>query len=393
MNLLDDPAQTGLLSLGLRLMSTPGKFGAALGSAGLGAMGDVQQAKAQQQAQRTRAMQEEMLAMQVQQIKAQQERDKAMRDAAQGSYSQGDMLPADQSGPVRPGGFDMAGFAQKMAALGDPSMLMSMQPKERGPIKVGAGETLLDPQTMRPVFSAPDKAAAEDKDIALLKLIHGEGTPGYFEGLRELAKKRTTHAPAASAISYGSPVPVQLADGSIGYAQPGNKQGAAPQMMTDATGQPLKKPGEDEKPLTEGQAKAVLFASRMQAADKTLATLARKDVRTTTPGAMGNNAVGSAITAISGADQQQLGQAKRDFINAVLRRESGAVIADSEFASAERQYFPQIGDSRQVIEQKAQNRRIAIEGMKADVPVKRRGEVDTISTGGASKADDPLGLR
>lgn len=46
---LDDPVNAGLLSMGLRLMSTPGRFGQALGSAGLGAMGDLQAMREQQQ--------------------------------------------------------------------------------------------------------------------------------------------------------------------------------------------------------------------------------------------------------------------------------------------------------------------------------------------------------
>jgi len=36
----------------------------------------------------------------------------------------------------------------------------------------------------------------------------------------------------------------------------------------------------------------------------------------------------------------------------VLRKESGAAIAASEFDNAEKQYFPQPGDSDQVISQK-----------------------------------------
>src|SRR5690606_20051733 len=44
-------------------------------------------------------------------------------------------------------------------------------------------------------------------------------------------------------------------------------------------------------------------------------------------------------------------QAERNFINAVLRRESGAAIADSEFENARMQYFPQPGDGPEVIEQ------------------------------------------
>lgn len=44
LDVMDDPRSMGLLSLGLRLMSTPGKFGTALGQAGMGAMGDYQSA-------------------------------------------------------------------------------------------------------------------------------------------------------------------------------------------------------------------------------------------------------------------------------------------------------------------------------------------------------------
>ena len=51
--------------------------------------------------------------------------------------------------------------------------------------------------------------------------------------------------------------------------------------------------------------------------------------------------------------------ARRDFVNAVLRRESGAAIAPSEFESAARQYFPVLGDSPQQIEEKRRRRETA----------------------------------
>lgn len=63
------------------------------------------------------------------------------------------------------------------------------------------------------------------------------------------------------------------------------------------------------------------------------------------------------------SDRQKFEQAKRDFINAQLRRESGAAVAPSEFASADKQYFPLPGDSPDVIKQKAANRRAAVEAM------------------------------
>ncbi len=62
---------------------------------------------------------------------------------------------------------------------------------------------------------------------------------------------------------------------------------------------------------------------------------------------------------------QKFDQARRDFVNAVLRRESGAVISEQEFANADQQYFPVPGDSPEVIAQKRQNRINAIAGVRA----------------------------
>ena len=61
---------------------------------------------------------------------------------------------------------------------------------------------------------------------------------------------------------------------------------------------------------------------------------------------------------------QQYEQAKRDFINALLRRESGAAISPSEFANAEQQYFPQPGNPPEVVDQKRRNRENAIKGLE-----------------------------
>lgn len=122
-----------------------------------------------------------------------------------------------------------------------------------------------------------------------------------------------------------------------------------------------------QKPLNDVQAKAQLFGTRMQEADKILSDLQKGGKSFSTPGA---NApfIGGLVNAINTEQGQMLDQAKRDFTNAVLRRESGAAIAKSEFDSADKQYFPQIGDSEKVIAQKARARQIAIQGILAEVP-------------------------
>ena len=136
--------------------------------------------------------------------------------------------------------------------------------------------------------------------------------------------------------------------------------------------QGYKPKGGAEKPLNDAQSKALLFGSRMRESDKVLGELAKAGTLASVPGSRSGFGVGPVINALSSSKQQQLDQAKRDFVNAVLRRESGAVIADSEFENADKQYFPQIGDSREVIAQKARNRQLAIDGILAEVPENRR---------------------
>lgn len=116
--------------------------------------------------------------------------------------------------------------------------------------------------------------------------------------------------------------------------------------------------------MTEQQSKDALFGARMQEANKILSALEAKDIKAPVMNSLPfgdkfSNALPSILGGAS-AEQQQYVQAQRDFINAVLRKESGAVIADSEFANAQKQYFPQIGDSDEVIAQKAKNRELAM---------------------------------
>lgn len=66
------------------------------------------------------------------------------------------------------------------------------------------------------------------------------------------------------------------------------------------------------------------------------------------------------------SNQQEFEQAKRNFVNAVLRKESGAAISPTEFESAEKQYFPKPGDSANVIAQKSANRKQKLAELKGE---------------------------
>lgn len=148
--------------------------------------------------------------------------------------------------------------------------------------------------------------------------------------------------------------------------------------------------------LNDTQAKALQFGSRMLASEGILDRLATAGVDQ--PGLIKRGAdavgLGAAANWTQSAEQQQVEQAQRDFINAALRRESGAAIADSEFANARQQYFPQPGDSKEVREQKKANRELATRGILAEVPESERrlAQVSAPTPGTAPAAALPTGM-
>lgn len=145
-------------------------------------------------------------------------------------------------------------------------------------------------------------------------------------------------------------------------------------------GQPIltRGPSPADLKLTEAQGKATGFVYRMEESHKTLTELEDQGTSLWNKAAGGAPVVGNYMRS---DDAQRFDQAKRDFINAVLRQESGAVISPEEFANADKQYFPQPGDSKAVIEQKRRNREVAIAGVRAAAG--KGGETSPPSAGGS----------
>lgn len=111
------------------------------------------------------------------------------------------------------------------------------------------------------------------------------------------------------------------------------------------------------KPQTTAQATVQGYADRMLESDKIIGKIGSQFT-----GAA--SYIGQAVPNIfKSSTRQQYEQAQRNFVNAVLRRESGAVISDEEFANAQQQYFPQPGDLPEVIAQKAANRNTVINNL------------------------------
>lgn len=107
------------------------------------------------------------------------------------------------------------------------------------------------------------------------------------------------------------------------------------------------------KPPTAAQSTAAGYASRVVQSKDLIDTNTEKLSKLNTASYLAQRKLPNYLQ--SPLVQQQL-QAERNFVNAVLRRESGAAIADSEFESATKQYFPMPGDSKEVLAQKKANR-------------------------------------
>ena len=205
--------------------------------------------------------------------------------------------------------------------------------KPRSPISVG--NYLVDPETGKVIFQAPEKPTAGQV------VEREDGT--------------------------------YLIDTRTGQAKP----------IMGAGGQPLMGGG---KPLTEAQGNSVAFGARATEANRIATELEKKGV----------NVAGKTSTIVSGIagmtpfvgnkysqatrslfnvlpesvgglspEQQQNQQARRNFISAVLRKESGAAIGVDEYKDEERKYFAELGDSDKVIQQKQEARKLAIEALKA----------------------------
>ena len=132
-------------------------------------------------------------------------------------------------------------------------------------------------------------------------------------------------------------------------------------------------------PLNESQSNAALYADRMRIANKIIS-----DPKI---GAAGTDLKQANLAKVPVAgnymvsdEMQQLTQAQRDFINADLRKESGAVISPPEFENARLQYFPQPGDGPKVLAQKAKNRATALAGIeRAAGPTYAKGQKQPVA--------------
>lgn len=139
------------------------------------------------------------------------------------------------------------------------------------------------------------------------------------------------------------------------------KDGTPTQKAIYKDGTVIDLPADRAKALTDAQANALQFSERMAFNNNVLSQLERDGFDATGAGAAMQKWTPNVMT---GEKFQQYDAARKNWIAAVLRKESGAAISKSEEKGALEQYFPSFGDAPSVVKQKAELRNLAETNMR-----------------------------
>lgn len=117
--------------------------------------------------------------------------------------------------------------------------------------------------------------------------------------------------------------------------------------------------------LKEWQVKDATYGKRLEQAENVFDDLTKKgfDRASMSEGAASLFQRGP-LEDFKSSDLKRQEQAERNFLTAILRKESGAAISATEFDTGEKMYFPRLGDTPEVLAQKKANREQAKQGMK-----------------------------
>lgn len=235
---------------------------------------------------------------------------------------------------------------QAASLMGQPSTLMSDLP----PQQMAALRTMaeVDPQAAISEYlklstrtpPKPTTAGGFYQDAA------GEWSPipGYQEAAMERARAGATQVSVDARQAPKPPTGYRYRDESYEALEPIPGGPAA------------------TREYTEGQRSAAAFANRMVQAGETLRQLEESGYEMDTTQE-------SVLRALPGGnyllspEAQQRRQAEEDWVRAKLRLESGAAIGVDEMENEIKTYFPQAGDSPEVIQQKARARKTAEENL------------------------------
>lgn len=242
-------------------------------------------------------------------------------------------------------------------------------PKPKAPTRQVVGGSLVEVGErgdVKELYKAPEKKEIPPEIVRVINHIRtlppGDPARGQLE---QYVRKQLTHAPGTTVNTFGSPVPFNLPDGSVGYAQPGNRAGVAPQVMAGSDGKPLTKPAGADRGPDDGERKAATLLQRMRFSANQIAELtggadgAGMDTPDKLAAALSVLPVVGNVASRSANPQSRriIEDAQLDVLDAALTLGTGAAYTREQLEGYRKSYFPQIGDT--TVDAKSKRERLA----------------------------------
>lgn len=262
-----------------------------------------------------------------------------------------------------------------------------------------------------------EQASQGQLALAKQKFAWEQANPGFElkeaeDGSIVGVNKRTLQA---FPVTVGGAAPAAPAAAPAGAGMPSARVPAIPSMASVLDQQAPATTATAAKPLmgkgtamTEAQSNAATFGGAMAQAQKTISDLEKSGTvkNAVVPGLLTGLAqmvpfgvgegIGNVIQSTFNADptgligpnaaQQKLAQAQLAFATAYLRKTSGAAFGASEVSNTIKEFFPLIGEGKEVIAQKAAARDRAIEGMKMSTSKEGKKYIENYGSGGSTPA-------
>lgn len=191
----DNAQALGLLGQGIANRNVTGGANAAMGLLAGADQRRLQQQMMQMQMEAQRAQMEDMQRQRTTQA--------SLLDAARQSVISPDKATAMSMGPMPDGsnmptvqpGLDTSSFINRAFQI-DPFKAIELQgqlvKQKPAPIKLGAGDALVDPQTFKPLFTAPNKPAEQPSAVREYEYARQQGYQGTFQQFQTDMKKAIT---------------------------------------------------------------------------------------------------------------------------------------------------------------------------------------------------------
>jgi hypothetical protein len=289
--------------------------------------------------------------------------------------------------------------------LGNEAFWLSQHPK-LSPEMVGNYMKKIAANGLQDVITPIPFQAWGDPEAARTYLA-GAGN-AFYEIKDRIAAEETQRShlvdESARAGNYASEAERRKAETSIGWANAGvardrlayeKESGKRPTIQADADGnlftvnpvsgtaKPVTLEGgapmnKGTKAPTEAQANAILFGTRAIDSDKALLSMQANGFDPNTKTFARDMATNGRLLTnwmTSEAGQQYLTIGK-NFTAAALRRESGAAINEGEWKMGQLLYIPMPGDKQATLQEKAHNRQLVIQGLKASVGERMSAQMD-----------------